>query len=77
VRERSIAVFQYFWPEEVTCEKCQEAGEGSTFYVGEEPLFSVCTNCDPLARNGAVRFATNLAEEDLVNGWEWFELQNS
>lgn len=67
-------MFQYFWPEEVSCEKCENNRDGATFYVREEPLYSVCGVCDPVARRDAVKFASSLAEEHYCNGWEWLEM---
>jgi len=67
-------MFQYYWPEEVCCDKCGTSRTGSTFYISEEPLYSVCTVCDPIARKDAIRFANNLSEEDFANGWEWLQL---
>lgn len=70
-------MFQYFWPEEVTCEKCQNAGVGATFYMSNEPLYSICKRCDPHARKDAMRFANNLSEEEFANGWEWLDTETS
>lgn len=64
-------MFQYYWPEEVSCEKCLAVRNGATFYVSEEPIYSVCAECDPHASKDAVRFANKLSEEEVANGWEW------
>lgn len=67
-------MFRYFWPEEVVCEKCLVARMGSTLYISEEPVYSVCGVCDASAHRDAVKYAANLlTEEDYANGWEWFE----
>jgi hypothetical protein len=67
-------MFQYYWPEEVACEKCQEIRDGATLYISEEPLYSVCSVCDPDASQKAISYSKNLAEEDLANGWEWLKI---
>jgi len=67
-------MFQYFWPEEVVCEKCYSLCLGATFHISNEPVYSVCEVCDPSARKDAVRFANSRAEEENCNGWEWLEM---
>lgn len=69
-------MFQYFWPEEVACEKCLNNRPGATFHISNEPVYSVCEVCDPIARKDAVKFAYSLAEEEFFNGWEWLEMTN-
>lgn len=66
-------MFQYYWPEETMCDKCGNTREGSTFYVCEEPLYSVCVVCDPLAHKDAQKFAFTVTEEVMLNGWEWLK----
>lgn len=66
-------MFQYFWPENVICEKCQKTGEGATFFISEEPIYSVCEICDPSAIKDARRYANFSACEEFINAWDWLD----
>ncbi len=70
-------MFQYYWPAEDACEECNDTSSGATLHVSEEPIYFVCARCNPQARKDALKYATNLAEEEYVNGWEWTNNKNS
>lgn len=64
-------MFQYFWPEHVVCEKCNNHREGATFFMCNEPIYSVCEVCDPIARSDARKFVNMSVSEEFLNVWDW------
>ena len=67
-------MFQYFWPENVICEKCKNSGDGATFFICNEPIYSICENCDPHACKDARKYANFSASEEFFNAWELLEM---
>lgn len=66
-------MFQYLWPETVVCEKCHKTAEGSTLVMSEEPIYSVCGDCDPISFKDARTYANNSACEEFINAWDWID----
>ena len=64
-------MFRHYWPEENTCDKCNDVGTGAMLYIGNEPVYFVCEHCDPKARSKALVTANNVSDEIELNGWEW------